>query len=188
MFKEIIHKLQYEDVIVVTTTREFYSPRGNYNGTLYNYYNENGWLTRGQDKYIDLEDYIRPSIGESVRSSYSYNVSNSIPMSLVHYTRIVKNATPDWNEMQKCPAGDVLQYWSDPYCIVMRSYKPEGHFEGQPFNSKYRYDYPWKQVARRSYLWVVPFDERNCWKGRRVDEGYTLYPNRKAAMEDMYKK
>ena len=71
---------------------------------------------------------------------------------------------------------------------VIRKYLPQAVYlvtrsDMPPKGTKY----PWKQVRRKTYLWVVPLEDNEKYKGNRGNVGYgRLFPTRRKALDFLY--
>jgi hypothetical protein len=186
-FIKVTHKIEWEDNILIFTFRRWiYSDEGDFTGSLYDYYRSKNWIDENQsDKYCNPYKCIR-KIGGSSETYYSSdnNYNDYIPLSCIKYTKTVEEASPTWEEMQDAPSYEIKERWPECHCIIVRSFEPGGEWISE---KKFKYTYPWKRVGRRSYLWVVPFDDRDKDRGRRIATRDDFYPTRKEAINALYK-
>ena len=73
----------------------------------------------------------------------------------------------------------IRQHLPNAVCVVDRSWKPD-YVDG-------KYIYPWRRFGRRSYYWVVPLEDIDKDKGRRIST-FRLFPDRKSALDCIYSK
>lgn len=70
------------------------------------------------------------------------------------------------------PTETVRYYMPNAVAIVTRSFKPT--------------DCPWKQIGRRTFLWLVTLEDRNKDMGRRIPDMPKLFSSRKEALKWLY--
>ena len=110
-------------------------------------------------------------------NSGDYNSNRGDAIVIRSFTEPVELSDEEALKLLRKESPEIIRkYYPNAHYIVTRSSKPSS--------------YPWKRFGRRTYCWVVPLEDRDKDRGRRLEWGgdTVLFKNRKEALNNLYKK